>query len=455
MSFLPGPDDTFCAPATGPVNASIAIIRVNGPGALKAVGGIFPRHHRVEPRKACHGPIVDKGVPFDDVIVLYFQAPASYTGDDLVEIYCHGNQFIVHRIVRLLLDGGVRLASPGEFTRRAFINGKMDLTEAEAVNHIITARSEWEVETSLKQMHGSLRSALGEIREELIALKADIETGIDFIEEDIEFVSTEGALDAMKKIQGALRSVLGRCSMGLTLSKGIDVAIAGKPNAGKSSILNLMLNQERAIVSDIPGTTRDMIRESVQIRGIHLNLVDTAGIGNAADDIERRGMLLSEKKIGDAALVLCVLDAQRGVTDDDRVILEKTRPDKTIYLANKIDLGRDNLAAMEARLACAVIPFSAKTGEGLELLESAIEGYLSNTFIDYHNSFIADARIINLLENALGASRQVVAVIEGRESPDIVAFELQALLDALGEITGDISPDDVLDSIFSRFCIGK
>ncbi|HOO72671.1 MAG TPA: tRNA uridine-5-carboxymethylaminomethyl(34) synthesis GTPase MnmE [Spirochaetota bacterium] len=448
-------DDTFCAPATAPVDSSIAVIRVNGPAALETVRSFFSRPEKIIPREACHGTVLDEGKPVDDVIILYFKSPATYTGDDLVEIHCHGNQFIVHRLIKMLMNRGVRIAEPGEFTRRAFINGKMDLTEAEAVNHIITARSDWEVETSLKQMHGSLRQAVNEIRDRLITLKADIESGIDFIEEDIEFISSSEALDSINKISAAIKDMITRCRTGQKLSRGIDLAIVGKPNVGKSSILNLLLNQERAIVSDIPGTTRDMIKETVQIKGIHLNIIDTAGIGIPSDEIERIGIELTGKKIEEASLVLCVLDATTGITEQDRPVLEKVQSKSVFYLINKIDLTRDAIESIDKNLPREAIPFSARTAEGIGILETEISDFLRNAFVDYRNSFIADVRVITLLEKALGSATEAALVIEKNEPPEIIAFEIQALIDYFSEITGEITPEDVLNSIFSRFCIGK
>ena len=266
-------EETFCAPATAPVNSSLAIIRINGPEAHSVIQTVFSRPDQIAPRRACYGSIIDGDRIVDDVVLTYFKSPHSFTGDDLVEISCHGNQFVIHHIIRLLNSRGIRLAEPGEFSMRAFLNGKVGLTEAEAINHIITARSDWEVETALKQMHGAFSDTIRLIRETIIRLKADIEAGIDFIEEDIEFVSQPEALAEAVRIEQELQNIHTRCTTGQKISQGIDVALAGKPNVGKSSILNLILNQERAIVSDIPGTTRDMIKESVQIKGVHINLL--------------------------------------------------------------------------------------------------------------------------------------------------------------------------------------
>ncbi|MCP4136596.1 MAG: tRNA uridine-5-carboxymethylaminomethyl(34) synthesis GTPase MnmE [bacterium] len=448
-------DDIICAPATPPINSAIAIIRISGPGSAGIAGSIFNNSKNIEPRAALFGSIIDindNNRLIDDVILIYYKAPVSFTGEDMIEIFCHGNQGIVHRIIDLLSSLGVRMAEPGEFTQRAFLNGKMDLTAAEAIHHVITARSEWEIDTALKQMHGSLRQLIYAIREDIILLKADIEAGIDFIEEDIEFVSNEEALQISEKIRSSIDDLLRRCKIGEKISQGINVTICGKPNVGKSSILNLILNQERAIVSDIPGTTRDLIRESVQIHGMQINLTDTAGIHTPDNEIEKIGIELSHKNIETASIVLMIIDAVSGISDEDRAIIDEISGKKALFILNKIDLV-DNAPAFE--LDHEVIPFSAKTGEGLKELHDTISSILDHEFVDYENSFVADIRVVDLLEKAFADIQNAIELLSNNEPAEIIAFELQSLLDDLAEITGEITPDDVLGSIFSRFCIGK
>jgi len=449
-------EDTICAPATPPVNSSIAIIRISGPESIRAVDSLFDRSHRIEPRQAVYGSIVDNKKKIDDVILTYYKSPASFTGEDMVEIFCHGNQIIVHRILKLLNSMDIRLAEPGEFSKRGFLNGKMDLTEAEAINHVITARSEWEVDTAIKQMHGSMREAVDHIRDNVILLKADIEAAIDFIEEDIEFVSQAAALEKTAEIGKSIDDMLLRCRVGEKISRGIDVTIAGKPNVGKSSILNLILNQERAIVSDIPGTTRDLIKESVQMKGVQVNFVDTAGIEDPRDELEKIGIELSHKNIKSASIVLMILDASTGISDLDREIIDEVSGKKTIFVINKTDLvKKDEIDLIVEELGRQVVMFSAKKGTGLKDLENGITDILENEFVEIDNSFIADIRIINLLEKALQKLARSSELIRASEPPEITAFEFQSLLDNLSDITGEITPDDVLGSIFSRFCIGK
>ncbi len=449
-------DDTIYAPATPPVNSPIAVIRISGNESFRAVENYFSRKDRLTPRHAYYGSLIDGGTLIDDVILVYYQASSSFTGEDMVEIYCHGNQFIVSSIVSLLRKLDMRIATPGEFSKRAFINGKIDLTEAEAINNIITATSQWEVETSIRQMHGSLKLMIHAIRDALIHLKADIECGIDFSDQDIEIITYHDARDRSSEIETMISETLKRCRIGEKLSHGIDVTIAGKPNVGKSSILNLILNQERAIVSHIPGTTRDLIRESVQINGLQVNLTDTAGIGKPGDEIEKIGIELSHRNIHRSALVLLVLDGTSGIDESDRNIMKAVDSKPLIYLINKMDIASDTtLDRIQDEIGGSGIPFSALEGTGMDRLESELARFLTSTFVDIESSYIADMRIIDLLEQSLTGINDTRKLLEKNEPEEIIAFELQTVLDSLGEITGEITPDDVLASIFSRFCIGK
>jgi len=449
-------NDTICAAATPPVNSALALVRISGLNSIKAVKNIFSNSQLMDHKKAVYGSIIDNEKIIDDVIVTQFSEPHSFTGENSVEIACHGNHLVVHKILSLLGKYDIRIAEPGEFSKRAFLNGKIDLTEAEAINHLITAKSNWEIDTALKQMHGSLKLKIGKIKEELIYLKADIESTIDFIEEDIEFISKDDAIALAGKLKISIDDLFMRCKIGEKMSKGIDVTIAGKPNVGKSSLLNLILNTERAIVSDIPGTTRDLIRESVQIAGVHVNLIDTAGIDKPNDEIEKIGIELSHKEIDAASIVLMVIDASRGIDDVDRKILEKINDKNVIYLLNKSDISsiEDN-EKIKSELNSKTILFSTKTGEGFSQLEDQISLFLNSNFSDINDSYVADLRIINLLDNAKNNVVNVIKLLQLNEPAEITAFEIQNLIDNLSEITGEINPDTILDSIFSRFCIGK
>lgn len=449
-------DDTICAPATSPVNSPLGVIRISGPGSLDIVRAVFSRPEKIKPGYAVYGTIIKGGEIIDDVVLVYYKAPRSFTGEDMADIFCHGNPIVMRNILNLAKENGARMAEPGEFSKRAFLNGKIGLTEAEAINHVITGRSEWEVSSALKQMHGSLRASVSEIRDNIILLKADIEAGIDFIEEDIEFVSYKEARGRLADIKKMIDDLRRRCRLGERMSHGIDLPIVGRPNVGKSSVLNLILNSERAIISDIPGTTRDLINEIVQFAGLRINLIDTAGIGVPGCEVEEKGITLSRSKIESSSVIIMVIDASSPVTEQDRIILGEIEKKRKVILANKIDLadaGRPAEIAEETGLP--VVPFSARTGEGLDVLERRISAILRDEFADYENCFTADIRVVNLLEESLKNVRACDELLSREEPPEIVAVELQSLIDTLREITGEISPDDVLNSIFDRFCIGK
>ncbi len=449
-------EDTICAPATAPVNASLSIIRISGPLSRETAFSVFSRPGTIKDRHAAYGSIVYEGKVVDDVVLVYYQSPASFTGEEMVEIFCHGNPLIVSRIIRVLFKLGVRMAEPGEFSKRAFLNGKMDLTEAEAINTLINAGSDWEIDASIKQMHGSLKTAIDSLKDDLILLKADIEAGIDFTDQDIVFISYEQALEKLKSVRQGIESILRRCSVGARVSQGINVTLAGRPNVGKSSLLNLILNEERAIVSDIAGTTRDLIRETVQIGGVRINLTDTAGIGITGDEIERMGIERSRKSIAESSLVLVVIDAVAGITEEDSEIIEKTADKKRIFILNKKDLvSPDEIEKIENSSGFNFVHISAKSGDGFRELEERIAAVISAEFVDYDNSFIADQRILDILERSVETAVRVESIFKMDEPPEIAAFELNELIETLSGITGEISPDDILGSIFCRFCIGK
>jgi tRNA modification GTPase len=447
-------EDTICASATPPINSPLSIIRISGPDTLGAVMSVFDQPDKIKHRYSVYGSIISNNELIDDVVLVYYEAPNSFTGEDMAEISCHGNPIIVRKLISLLGDLGIRMAEPGEFSKRAFLNGKIDLTEAEAINHIITARSSWEVSSAIKEMHGALRQVIGDIKERVIRIKADIESGIDFSQEDIEFISFEEALSQLDEIKALVADLHSRCRIGERISHGIDLPIVGRPNVGKSSILNLILNRERAIVSDIPGTTRDLIGEIVQFAGMPVHLIDTAGITETNSQIERMGVELSRKKIETAPVIIFVLEANSEITDADIAIFNSVKNKEHIVLVNKIDL--ENGSDMERfKQFGNVIPFSAKSGQGLADLENTLNNILKDEFVDYENSFVADMRVIDILDKTLVNIEVCNNLLASKEPQEIIAFELQSLIDHLSEITGEISPDNILDNIFSRFCIGK
>jgi len=448
-------NDSICALATAPVNSSLALIRISGPNLKSSLKNIFTNYKNLKVRQACYGSIISGQKIIDDVILIFYQAPKSFTGEDLIEIVCHGNQLIVKKIFKLLGQQKIRAAEPGEFTKRAFLNKKVDLTQAEAINQIIKAKSEWEIKTALNQMHGSLNNFINDLKNKIILLKANLEASLDFIEEDLEFVSPQELLQAITEIKFLLTDLLSRCQLGEKISAGIKVAIVGKPNVGKSSLLNLMLNQERAIVSNIPGTTRDIIQEGIQLDGFQLTLLDTAGIHSSKDKIEKKGIELSLAQMDKAAIILMILDATSGITKQDLRIIEKISRQKVIFIINKIDLASPQKISQITKQNKKNILLSAKTGEGLDSLKKEIKAILKNKFVNPQNSFIADIRVINLINQSIQSTDQALKLISSNSPVEIITSELQELINIFSEITGEITSDDILDSIFSRFCIGK
>lgn len=448
---------TICAPATAPFNSAIALIRVSGSGALAFAKRYFSKGSLLSHARAFHGGIRDgAGLLIDDVVLTFFESPRSYTGEDLVEISCHGNPLIVQKILSLACDSGLaRCALPGEFTQRAFLNGKMDLTAAEAVNQIISARSAWEIDSALAQMHGLLRKKIEELRAVLIESRADIEAGIDFSTEDISFISMDELRRRIMDIHMRISEICARCKAGERLRQGIDLAIIGKPNSGKSSMLNLLINRERAIVSDIPGTTRDVIIETMQIDGIRLNIMDTAGIRPTEDTIERIGIEKAKETLTRAHIVLLVFDNKTGYDELDRRISDLADPERCIAIINKSDIDSKSDFSEAAAKFGDLTRISAKEGLNFQDLEQRIREKTRGALPSGDYSYLVDARIIALLDSGAARCLDAAAAIDARMPEEIIALEFDRVIEALESITGQIVPDDVLGSVFSRFCVGK
>ena len=449
-------NDIICAPATPFAVSALAVVRVSGNGALDIFAENFSSFDRISHGRSVYGRLRNESRVLDDVVLSYYKAPASFTGEDTVEVSCHGNPLIVKNIISFILSKGARMAEPGEFSRRSFINGKMDLTEAESVNTLICARSDWEIDSALSQMHGSLKNLINLLRDKLILVKADIESAIDFSTEEIEFISRNEALERCGEISSDIKNILSRCVTGSKLSGGIDVPIVGKPNSGKSSLLNLILNSERAIVSDIPGTTRDIIKETVQFSGIHVNIYDTAGIRDTDCKIEKIGIEKSRDILSKSGISVVVLDALSGIDEYDLEILRSTEQGKRVVLLNKIDCAEAGIAArLEKEIQCPLIEFSAVTGFNFDLFRNELSSAVRENASGCENSFVADMRVISILERASEAADDLCGSIESGEPEEYMASNASVLIEILSEVTGIISPDDVLNSIFNRFCIGK
>jgi tRNA modification GTPase len=457
-------DDTIAAIATAVGESGIAVIRISGPDAIPAaapyvrakVGLANAASHTVQ-----YAKIVDpsNGETVDEALVTVMRAPKSFTAEDVVEISVHGGIVPVRRVLDLLLSGGrIRLAEPGEFTRRAFLNGRIDLAQAEAVMDLIRSKSERAMKVALKQVEGTLSRKIRELRQRLIELLAHLEVNIDYPEHDVEELTSAFIRERCGEALGEIRRLLKSANEGRILREGITTAIVGRPNVGKSSLLNLLAGAERAIVTDIPGTTRDVIEEYVTVSGIPLRLLDTAGIRETTDVVERIGVERSRSALSEADLLLVVLNRSEPLHEDDRELLRQAAGRQAIVILNKSDLpARLNEAEVRELLpGAALVTMSVKEGRGLEELGQAIAAlFFGGRLEGAEETVVSNARHVALLRQA---EQSLVDAIESTDAGvpiDIVQIDVRAAWERLGEITGDTAGESLIDQIFSQFCLGK
>jgi len=444
------PPDTIAAIATPPGRGGIGVVRLSGPAvpeiARKVLGVLpAPRHAALRRAKDTQGETVDEG------IALYFPAPASYTGEHVLEFQGHGGPVVMQALLRAFLDAGARLAEPGEYTRRAFLNGRLDLAQAESVADLIDAASTEAARSALRSLSGEFSAAIGSLVAGLTELRALTEAMLDFPEEEVDALHREDAAARLARLRSALEELLAKSRQGSLLRAGIHVVIAGRPNVGKSSLLNRLAGEERAIVTPIPGTTRDALREDIQIEGVPLHVVDTAGLRESTDEVERIGVERAWKELERADVVLAVFEASAGIGGEDRAVLERIEARlppgaARIRVFNKIDL-----AGKPALSSDGEVWVSAKTGEGLDLLRHALltaAGWARSG----ESVFLARERHLRALERARG---HLAAASKEQARWELFAEELRLAQRALGEITGQVTSDDLLGEIFARFCIGK
>ncbi len=431
---------------------AIGIIRMSGKYVLDIALKHFSIKGDVKPRFAYYGTFVDKkGNIIDEGILIYYKAPKSYTGEDMVELNLHGNPLILKKAVELFVEAGARLAEPGEFTRRAFLNGKMDLTQAEAVGDLISAKGELALKNAINQLRGELSSLIKPLREDLINLLSLIEADIDFGEEDIPVIEREQILQITDKVIRDIENLLSTYERGNIIKEGIKLAIVGKPNVGKSSIFNALIGKDRSIVTEIPGTTRDYVEECIDIKGIPIVLSDTAGIRKTNDQVEKIGVERSWRNIEGADIIIFVFDLSEGVTEEDISIYKKINDKNVIIVGNKIDLMQKR--PLENFDGKSIIMVSALTREGILDLEKAIVENVG--VVDLGQRVCISLRHAKLLKDSLlsvEAFRK--KTMEGVDM-EIAILELKNAINKLSEVIGYITTEDVLVGIFSKFCIGK
>lgn len=456
-------DDTIAAIATAPGEGGIGIIRISGPKSLEVAEEIFfsmsgKKISEYPARTLIFGNIKDGDKKIDEVLVAYMKGPNSYTAEDVIEINCHGGFISVKRILELVLSKDVRLAEAGEFTKRAFLNGRIDLSQAEAVIDVINAKTDKAHEVAENQLDGSLSNRIREFREKVTELLAQVEVAIDYPEEDIEFIAYTTLEEKTRELNKDIKKLYETSESGKIFREGLKTVIVGKPNVGKSSLLNSILGENRAIVTDIPGTTRDVIEEFVNIKGIPLKIVDTAGIRETDDVVEKIGVEKSMASFDTADLIIMVVDSSSELSEEDREILEKVQGKETILLLNKTDLPQviDEEEVKKYVNEENIIKISALHNEGIEDVHDKIEAMVYKGDIkSSSNVIITNSRHKDALYRAMKSAEDAMRAIEDRMPLDFVEVDLKNIWDYLGYINGDTVSEDLLDNIFHNFCIGK
>ncbi len=452
--------DTICAVSTPPGDGGIGIIRLSGRQAIALAAVLFkPQRDKVIADAASHtlhyGHVVDPGTGevIDEALVSVMRAPATYTREDVVEFNCHGGMMPLRRTMELLIRTGARQAEPGEFTRRAFLNGRIDLAQAEAVMDTIRARTDLCLRAANEQLRGGLSAEVSTLRERLLSIIVSVEAGIDFPEEDIETESGRPLAELIRGVVSGIDDLLAGYNYGRILRSGFAAAIVGRPNVGKSSLLNALLKQDRAIVTEVPGTTRDVLEEYVNVSGIPLRILDTAGIRHSHDIVEQEGVRRSLAAIASADIVLVVLDGSMPLTADDRRVLHEVKGRSTIAVINKSDLDRqlEGIDWPDTRVSV-----SCRRNDGLDDLKKAIADKVHTGAVKSPaHAWAVNQRHRTALQKTRDSLQSALASVESSLSPEFVAVDLRGALDSLGLITGATHTEDILERIFSDFCIGK
>lgn len=457
--------DTIAAISTAPGVGGISIVRISGSDAMKIAKQIYRGKDlaKVATDTINYGHIVDPAnhdSRVDEVMVSVMRAPKTYTKEDIIEINCHGGIQVTNKVLQLVLRNGARMAEPGEFTKRAFLNGRIDLSQSEAVMDLIDAKTDEARKAALNQLDGNLSASIRKMRQKIVDVLANVEVNIDYPEYDgAEVVTSKLMLDKSQEIKQEIEQLLATAQQGKVLRDGLNTAIVGRPNVGKSSLLNRLLHEEKAIVTDVPGTTRDVLDEYVNVAGVPLHLIDTAGIRETDDKVEKIGVDRSRAAITKADLVLLVLNSSEPLTDEDRQLLDLTRDSKRVILLNKTDLPMKlEIDKIKAEYGDSeMIKTSAMAENGTKALEDTISHMFFTKGIasTQNNVMVTNARHISLLQQALDSVQTVIDGIGAGLPVDIVQIDLQAAWDDLGAITGDSYDDELMDQLFDQFCIGK
>lgn len=452
---------TIAAISTAPGIGGIGIIRMSGENCFEILNRVFEQKNfqNIEDIKGYsikYGFIMENNNIIDEVLVSYFKAPKSYTAENMCEINSHGGIVIMNKILDLCLRNGAELAEPGEFTKRAFLNGRLDLSQAEAVIDIINSKTEREAKVSLDQLEGNLSDKINKIRKTIISIMADIEATIDYPEYDLEEVTNSRISETLDEVNELLETLEKSFYNGKILREGISTAIIGRPNAGKSSLLNIILNEERAIVTDIEGTTRDTIEEFISIQGIPLKIIDTAGIRNANDEVERIGVNKAKEIAKKSDIVIAIFDSNKKLTKEDRDILDLLKNKNAIILLNKIDLDKKIEIEEIKKYDKPIVEISTKTREGLENLYDEISRMFKfNEIAIDGETIVSNERHKNIIINSRKNLDKARDTIKNNMPIDIISTYLKEIIEELGKITGETVTEDVISEIFSKFCLGK
>lgn len=454
--------DTICAISTAIGESAIGIVRISGKETANILQELFHHSNKASeqllPWRFYYGHIVTGGRELDEVLVVLFRGPKSYTREDMAEIHCHGGNVALRRVLKAVIDMGCRPAEPGEFTKRAFLNGRLDLSQAESIMDMIQAKTELAFDTAMLQLSGNLSMVINGIRAELLKMVTHLAVNIDYPEEDIIEITYEEIAPQVASIRDQIEALIRDADRGRIIREGLKVALIGRPNVGKSSLMNALLQEDRAIVTEIPGTTRDVIEEYLNVRGIPVRLMDTAGIRDTEDIVEKIGVERTRARYQEADLILTVLDISEPLTEDDRELLGQVSDKPAIIILNKSDLehkfSEDSIREMLPKAK--IIRTSTVNEIGLSTLEEAIEEAVNTNSVNPSSySFITNVRHLSILEEGLSLLDDVMKAIRERQPYDLIEMDLRGLFDTLGRITGDTLSEDLIESVFSQFCLGK